>query len=494
MSTSSRRDFVKKTVVAGTSAFSLVPRRVLGGPGQVPPSEKVNLALIGIGGRGAHVAMLADWWEVDREERDLDIPEHEALSGKWNEATKYERRIKESMVNIVAMCDVDAVRSAPTLNPNNKIYPPGDRFLKARMFKDYRLMLDQVKGDIDGVLIAVPDHTHFHATLSAMQLGLHVYTEKPLTRFASEARRLTEAARKYEKVVTQMGNQGHSSWSTARIRDWVLNGSIGQVSEVVAWNPGNAHALDPRIESPVPETLNYDLWVNREPFRPYQAGAWRPWSYWSSGTLGDFGCHTLDAAFYALDLRYPERVEVETGGEWPVPDSFPSEQTVAWYVPARDGKPPVRVRYFMMGAAALDKRVVPLLEHLPPGTSLKDLFRFGRGAAIIGEKATILYGGWGATSRIVPDDKAKEIGFAPEKSPRVDGHMRTFLRACKGQGKTLSSFDYAGPLAEMVALGDVALRSKDKMINWDFKAMKVTNDAQANQLAQGSPPRPGWEI
>jgi predicted dehydrogenase len=484
---------MKATLAAGASAFTLVPRSVLGGADQVPPSEKVNLALIGVGGRGAHVAMLADWWEVDREERDLDIPEHEALSGQWNEAKKYERRRKDSMVNIVAMCDVDAERSAPTLSQTNKIYPPGDRFLKARFFKDYRVMLEQMKGQIDGVLVAVPDHTHFHATLTAMQLGFHVYTEKPLTRFVSHARRLTEAARKY-KVVTQMGNQGHSSWSTARVRDWVLNGSIGRVHEVVAWNPGNSHALRPRTENPVPESLAYDLWLNREPYRPYQPGAWRPWSYWSSGTLGDFGCHTLDAAFYSLGLTTPERVNVETGEEWPVPDSFPAEQTVTWQFAARDGKPPVRVRYFMMGADALDKKVAPLLQHLPPGTSLKNLFRFGRGAAIIGEKATILHGGWGATARIVPDERAKEIGFAPEKSPRVDGHMRSWLRACKGEGKTLSSFDHAGPLAEMVLLGDVALRSKDKTINWDSKAMKVTNDAGANQLVQGPRPRPGWEI
>jgi hypothetical protein len=131
---------------------------------------------------------------------------------------------------------------------------------------------------------------------------------------------------------------------------------------------------------------------------------------------------------------------------------------------------------------------------LPPDTNLSKLFRFGRGAAIIGEKATIIYGGWGATSRIVPDLKAQEIGFAPEKSPRVDGHMRSWIRACKGEGQTLSNFKYAGPLAEMVLLGDVALRSREKVIHWDAKSMKVTNDEQANQIVRGPEPRTGWEI
>jgi predicted dehydrogenase len=488
MSTSNRRDFVKSTMVASAAAFSIVPRHVLGGVGYMPPSEKVNLALIGMGGRGAHVAMLADWWESDREERDLDIPEHEALAGKWK--VTYERRRKDSMVNFVATCDVSTERSESSL----KVYPPGDRFLKARFFKDYRVMLDQVKGDVDGVLVAIPDHSHFHATLTAMQLGLSVYTEKPLTRWPGHARRLAEAARKYKKVATQMGTQGHSSWSTARIRDWVISGSIGPVREVIAWNAGNSSVQRPRTIDPVPASLDYDLWVNREPFQPYQAGGWRPWSYWSSGTLGDFGCHTLDAAFYALAMGGPERVEVETGGQWVVPASFPQEQTVTWHVPARGSMPPVRVRYFMMGADALEKKVLPLLHDLPPGSSLKTLFRFGRGAAIIGEKATIIYGGWGAEGRIVPEAKAKEIGLAPEKSPRVDGHMKTWVKACKGEGKPLSSFDYSGPLAEMVLLGDTALRSKDKSINFDTKTGKVTNDKQANQLAQGPEPRTGWRI
>lgn len=472
---------MKNTLATG-AAFTIVPSFVLGGCRHTAPSDKVNLAVIGAGGRGSHITMLADMWEVDREARDLDITEHEALAGKWN--GDYEFRSKKSFVNIVGLCDVNPDRAATA----RKIHP------NAGFFSDYRRMLDKIRGDIDGVMIAPPDHSHFHATLTAMQMGLHVYTEKPLTRFVGHARRLQEAALKYNKVVTQMGNQGHSNWSTARTRDWILNGAIGDVCEVVAWNEGNYSTLQPPTIDPLPVGLDYDLWLNREPYRPYHKGPWRIWSNWSSGTLGDFGCHTLDAAFYALNLTAPESVEAEIAGGWPVPDSFPSQQMITWHMPARDNKPPVRVRYFMMDRETLQKRVLPLIQHLPPDTNLSKLFRFGRGAAIIGEKATIIYGGWGATSRIVPDLKAQEIGFAPEKSPRVDGHMRSWIRACKGEGETLSNFNYAGPLAEMVLLGDVALRSREKAIHWDAKSMKVTNDEQANQIVRGPEPRTGWEI
>ena len=463
---------VTRRAFAGASAFTIIARPLLGGLQHVPPSEKVNLALIGVGGRGAHVAMLAGWWEADLEERDLDLPEHEALVGQWDEKKKYERRTTESPVNFVAICDVDSESAARSLSSENKVYPPGDRFRKARFFTDYRVMLDQVRSQIDGVLVAVPDHSHFHATMTAMQMGLHVYTEKPLTRYVAHARRLAIAARQY-KVATQMGNQGHSSWSTARVRDWILADAIGPVREVIAWNAGNLSAGSPPAQDPIPKSLEYDLWLNREPVRPYHAGQWREWSYWGTGTLGDFGCHTLDAAFYALDLEAPVRVEAGTGGGWPVKASYPKEQTITWYVPARGARPPVRVRYYFLEAGELNKRVAPLLHHLPPGASLGELFRYGRGAAIIGEKATIMYGGWGGQSRIFPDTRAKEIGFAPEASPRIDAHMRSWLRACKGQGTPLSHFEYSGPLTEMVLLGDVALRSKNGSIDWDAKNLRV---------------------
>jgi hypothetical protein len=174
--------------------------------------------------------------------------------------------------------------------------------------------------------------------------------------------------------------------------------------------------------------------------------------------------------------------------------SYPKEQTITWYVPARGARPPVRLRYYFLEVGELDKRVAPLLHHLPPGVSLGDLFRYGRGAAIIGEKATIMYGGWGGQSRIFPESQAKEIGFAPQTSPRVDAHMRSWLRACKGQGTPLSHFEYSGPLTEMVLLGDVALRSKNKSIDWDAKNLRVANDPSANELVKGPEPREGWKI
>jgi predicted dehydrogenase len=475
--------------------------------GQVPPSEKVNLAMIGVGGRGAHLAMLADWWEVDVQCRATDVPEYAAVAGKWN--GKYEnRRGTQSMVNIVAMSDVDTARMATTLDPANvnsssetrggaytPIYPPGDRFAKARFFKDYRVMLETMRGSIDGVLVCPPPFAHFHATLTAMQLGLAVYTEKPFTRWVADARRLTEAAKRYG-VVTQLGVQGHSSWSTARTRDWILEGSIGTVREVLCWEPGSGGR--PRPEIPIPASLDYDLWLNKAPYRPYcgyAGGGWGGTAYWTAGTYGEWGMHGLDAAYYALDLTAPDKVEVEIGGDWAQPQEafYPAEQTCSWYMPARGDKPPVRVRMLIMRAEELEKRVLPLLRDVPPGTTLSALNR-GRGVAIIGEKATIIYGGWGEGSRIFPEEKAKEIGFAPVRAPRVDGEMRSFLRAIKGRGQTLAHFGYSGKMAEMLLLGDVAVRSKNRSINWDSKAMLVTNDDEANQTVHGPDPRKGWEI
>ncbi len=485
-------------MAAGATLFSVFPRHVLG---RVPPSEKVNLALVGGGGRAAHDAMLADWWEVDLECRARDNPEYELLAGKWDPKKGYQnRRGSESMVNIVAVADVDEVKLKQTLDPNNKVYPPGDRFAKAKIYKDYRVMLDEMRNDIDGVIVAVPDHSHFHASMMAMKLGLNVFTEKPLVRYVAQARRLAEEARK-SKVVTQAGNQGQSGWSTARIRDWMLEDAIGEVREVIAWNGASARATG-RKEVPIPATLDYDLWLNRAPQRPYLGGSWRAWSYYGTGTLGDFGLHSLSASFYSLNFTGPERVEAEPGGEWPEPDSYPSEVTYTWYMPARGDMPPVRVRYFLMSPQRLAEKVAPLLRDLP-ASGLKSLFHrddqfasstAGLGAAIIGEKATIVHGGWGGEGHIIPEERAKEIGYATVRSPRVDGHMRSWLRAIKGREKTLSPFEYCGPLAEMVQLGDVALRSKDKRIDWDYKAMTVTNDKEANQFVHGPDPRPGWRI
>ena len=442
----SRRRFVKG-MAAGVAAFSIVPRHVLGGSGQRPPSEKLNIGCIAAAGRG-----------------------------------NYSIRGVAKTENIAALCDVDTDRARSARK----------RFSKAKFYTDYRKLLDEMSNELDAVTVATPDHSHFHATLSAMQLGLHVYCEKPLAHTVSQVRRLTEAARKYDKVVTQMGNQGHSCWSTAKMRDWILAGAIGPVHEVVAWKHGNYSRHHPPTKDSVPKSLDYDLWLNREPHRPYHRGfhpgSWRGWSYFGTGTVGDWGCHQLDPAFYALDLTNPERVTVEPG-KWPVRDSYPETQLLTWHIPKRGDQPAIRVRYYILGDTPAGKGV-PDLKHVPP----KSKPRSRVGAAMVGEKATIIYGSHGGGGHIVPEEKMKEAGDVPERSPRVRDHQGSWLDACKGRGQALSSFDYAGPLAEFVLLGEVALRSDDHEIRWDGEAMKVPNDPKATALVHGTDPRDGWRI
>lgn len=441
----SRRSFLGGVAGSG-AAFLVLPRHVLAGGGHSAPSDTHNVAGIGAGGRGG---------------RDL--------------------RVVGRHANVVALCDVDSKRMAGTAK----------RFPGARKFTDYRRMLDEMGGAIDAVVVATPDHSHYHAAMCAMQRGKHVYVEKPLAHTVWEVRRLREAARKYD-VVTQMGNQGHSGESTARIRDWILEDAIGPVREARVWKGGD-HALrsKPSPAEP-PDSLDYDLWLNRAPYTPFcpvfHPGSWRKWHPFGTGKSGDWGCHQLDPAFYSLDLKDPESVEAEVQGKWPVRNSYPTRFTLTWKYPARGERPPLRVKYYLLGDTPVQE-VVPRPEHLEPDQSLR-----GTGSAIIGEDATILYGGHGGGGHIVPSEKMQEAGRPPQRSPRVRGHQASWVRACKGEGKALSHFDYAAPLAEMVLLGEVALRSRNKVIQWDSRNMRVTNDEEANRLVCGPEPRKGWEI
>ena len=268
--TVSRRQFAATSALAALSA-AIVPSRVLGADA---PSNKLNIAAVGVGGMGASNL--------------------KACEGE----------------NIVALCDVDSAYAAKTIG----LYP------QARLYRDYRVMLEKEKG-IDAVVIATPDHTHAVITMAVMQAGKHVFCQKPLAHTVVEARRITEAARRY-KVQTQMGNQGHSYESMRLLREWLDDGAIGNVTEVHAWtdrpvggDPWSDFAVHarPTDTPPVPETLDWDLWLGPVPFRPYHPDyhpmKWRAWLDFGTGALGDMGCHILDPAFWALELGAPTTVE-----------------------------------------------------------------------------------------------------------------------------------------------------------------------------------------
>jgi len=436
----SRRNFMG-SAAAAVAAFTIVPRHVLGGPGNKPPSEKLNIAGIGAGGMGAsNINACSD-------------------SGE----------------NIVALCDVSDERAKDTFN----------RYPNARKWKDFRKMLDEQK-DIDAVIVATPDHTHAVAAMAAMRRGKHVYVQKPMTHTVYEARMLTEAARKY-KVATQMGNQGHSGEGVRLICEWIWDGAIGKVAEVHAWTnrPIWPQGIDrPSDTPPVPPTLDWDLWVGPSPMRPYHSCylpfAWRGWWDFGCGALGDMACHLLDPVFSALKLKYP--VSVESCATKVNKETFPVASIVRYEFPARGDMPPLKMSWYDGGMKP------PRPEELEPGRKMTSVI-------FIGDKGKLMCGEYGDNPRLIPETKMKEYKRPPQTLPRIEGghHEQNWIRACKGGEAACSNFDYSGPFTETVVMGNLALRRLGEKLLWDGENMKVTNDDEANRYVK-EPYREGWSL
>jgi predicted dehydrogenase len=438
----SRRSFITGAASA-VAGFTIVPRFVLGGAGVKPPSEKLNIACVGIGGQG---------------KENLRAGEGE---------------------NIVALCDVDWKFAGPVF----ETYP------KAKKYKDYRKMLEEQK-DIDGVIVATPDHTHACIAMAAIKLGKHVYVQKPLTWSVSEARKLTEAARE-AKVATQMGNQGHSSEEIRVLCEMIWAGAIGKISEVYVWTDRPfwpQGILRPTETPPVPSTLDWDNWIGPAPMRAYNPAylpfVWRGWLDFGTGALGDMGCHIIDHAFWALKLGQPASVEAYNSQRcvknWEKVDNketYPDASIVRYEFPARGDMPPVRMTWFDGG-----------LKPPRPAELEKERNLSGNGAIFIGDKGTICEG------RIIPESKMKEMPRPPKSIPRITGtHEQDWFNACKGGPAACSNFEYAGPLTEVVLLGSVAVRMPGKMLEWDGPNMKITNVPEANEII-GRQYRAGWSL
>jgi predicted dehydrogenase len=424
--------------------------------GAEAPSNKLNLAAIGVGAKGQGAANL------------------KACAGE----------------NIVALCDVDADYAAPTFA----------RYPSAKTYVDYREMLDKQK-DIDAVIVATPDHTHAVITLAALAAGKHVYCQKPLTHTVREARTVTEAARR-AKVQTQMGNQGHSSESIRLLKEWLAAGVIGDVREVHAWtdrpvggDPWSNFAVQaqPTDTPPVPATLDWDRWLGPVAHRAYHPDyhplKWRAWLDFGTGPLGDMGCHIIDPAFWALDLGAPTTVEATTT-HWEKDVSsqtFPRASIVRYQFPARGPRPPVALTWY-------DGRLQPPIPaDLEPGRKLP-----GSGALLIGDKGTLLHGSHGAGGlRLLPESRMKEL-VRPEKTlPRVVGsHEADWVRACKegpGGRPASSPFEYGGALTETVLLGVLAMRLPNQRLTWDAANLQFVNHPAADALLH-TPYRDGWTL
>jgi predicted dehydrogenase len=431
----SRRQFLAGASTA--AAFTIIPRHVLGGPGRVSPSEKLNIACIGIGGQGA-----SDIRQVSSE-------------------------------NIIALCDVDwGTHTAKTF----------EMFPSAKKYKDFRKMLDSEDKNIDAVTVATPDNIHAVAAMAAIKRGKHVYCEKPLCHDIFEVRQLTEAARKHN-VMTQMGTQLHAEECVRRVAEMIKSGLIGKVRRVDIWSGKNWGGGERPTESmPVPETLDWNLWLGPAPWRPYHStylpGQWRRWWDFGTGTLGDMGCHIIDPVFWALDLKYPTSVEAKPSKF--SNETYPTATTVTWEFPARGDLPPVTVTWND------GNRRPERPKELEEGRKLPD-----QGGLYYGDKGTIL-APHGGNPSLIPYSKMRDIKMPESFLSRGVNHYQDWVKACKGGPKPLSNFDYAGPLSETILLGNVAALAGEK-IEWDGPNLKVTNRRQANKHLKRKY-RKGWTL
>ncbi len=431
---------------AAVAAFTIVPRHVLGGAGHTPPSEKLNIAGIGIGGRG---------------EGDLD---------------------EVGTENIVALCDVDEAYAGRVF----KKYP------NARKWTDFRKMLDEQK-DIDAVVIATPDHLHAVVAMAAIKRGKHVYCEKPLAHSIWECRQLAEAARE-AKVATQLGNQGQASESNRLVSEIIWDGAIGTVREVHAWcnRPISPRGIErPKDTPPVPATLDWDLWLGPAKSRPYHPCylpfSWRGWWDFGTGVLGDIGCHQLDPVFRALKLGYPTAVEACSSnmdeGPGVKEETAPKASIVRFEFPAREGFPPLALTWYDGGL--MPQRPVELEEGRKFGEADDNLF--------VGDKGKML--GY----RLIPEARMKEYGKPPQRIERSPGHHKEWLIACKGGPAARASFDWAGPLTEVVLYGNIALRMERQLyekglkLHCDGPNMRITNLPEANRYIRDEY-RDGWTL
>ena len=386
--------------------------------------------------------------------------------------------------NVVALCDVSDAATAE----GAKTFP------KARLFKDFRVMFDQVGKDIDAVIIATPDHIHFAAAMVAMQLGKHVYVEKPLSHNIWQIRTLRKAAKHYG-VINTMGIQGHATMGIRYVKEWYEAGILGEVKEVLAWFEGPE--FDPKgyftkpdnyppKEEPVPAGFDWDLWVGPAKMRPYShfylPRFWRSWYDFGNGGLGDWGCHTLDAPNWALNLGLP--LSVEPVLRSPSPEGFVSDKSVLKFdFAARGNKPPVKLTWFDGGEKPENR----------PEWGLKTMP--GRGMIMVGEKVSLLTGGRPANPKLlIPDADWDHFtkNLPKETIPRVEGGpVVEWIRAIKGTGPIPgSNFEYSGPLSETAAVGILAQRFNTK-IEWDAANMKVTNHPELDAWVK-EPVREGW--
>lgn len=471
-----RRSFIKKSAVA-LAGISIIPRHVLG-QGFIAPSDKLNVAVIGGGGKG-----FSDTINV------------------WNNGQS----------NIAAICDVD-------WNSASRAF---EKFPSAKKYKDYRKLLDDIK-NIDAVTISTPDHTHAVIAMAAMNLGKHVYVQKPLTHDIFEARMLTNAAN-HNKVVTQMGNQGASGEGVQTMINWFDNDMIGTVNHVEVWTnrPVWPQGIKtPTEKIPLLDGLDWDTWIGPSQwvdYNPlYHPFKWRGWWNFGTGALGDMGCHLMDPPYRVLGLGYPTEVESSIGAvftqDW-TPDYYPescppSSRTQLKFSATKKNPSEVKLNWTDGGLRPFHPELIPADHPIGDNDS-------ANGVIMMGEKGIMTCGTYGLNPKIylnsgeiIEPTTTNNLVVLPE-----NGHQAKWVDACKDgfrskKHKALtSSFDFAGPLTESILMGNLAIRSYNlreqvgnnfeypgrKKLLWDGENMKITNFEDANQFVKREY-REGWSL
>ena len=472
---SSRRRFLKTTALAA-AGFMIVPRHVLGGKGFLAPSDRLIVAGVGVGGKG-----------------------------QSNLSNIY----KGGKADIAFLCDVDDRRAANSVK----------NFPSAKYYKDYREMLDKEGKHIDGVVVSTPDHNHAMIAMAAMQLGKHVYVEKPLSHDIFEARKLTEAANKYQ-VVTQMGNQGSSGDGVRQLQDWVDAGVIGKVERVYCWTdrPSWPQGITwPAVNGSVPKELDWDLWLGSAPYKPFVDKLvpfnWRGWWDYGTGAIGDMGCHLVEPPFRILGLDTPIDVQCSVGSIYVdefkrgyFPDSCPpSSHVIMTFKKTKKTKDDLQIHW--MDGGIKPGRPIELGANEPFGAN---------GVLFEGTKGKMMCDVYGANPRLLPLSRNQEVHVKPGVERvigGVDGHYWDWAEACiagYGKKKLSSPFEIAGPLTETLLIANLAIRGTDiqkprqngngfdypgrdiKLI-WDKENLRVTNFDDVNQFVRREY-RQGWSL